>query len=327
MKYLIVGDVQAKKENLGKVRQLLDIVEHQEHNVVWLGDLLDRRGHIEAEVLNLFYDYFSHSRHQHNVIVGNHDLLGVHSEVTALQPLKALENVAIIDEPHYLRGDGPISSILMVPYYRNPQKFLAAINDPSNEPKPMTLICHQGVKEFTIGSGYTEDDAVAMEDLAQFDLVIAGHYHTPKGCGNITYLGSPFSHSFGESNEEKRIGILDTATNTLEYIRTDFPRHLTFERTLPLKEPIEVRYYGDEQTKTTLDYYRFIISGNDKDLKTFRGEVAPIFPVVKFIYKSLGGEAAIIGENMTNADKWIKWAKEIKKLDQDTINVGLELLK
>ena len=324
MRYLIVGDVQAKKENLHLVKRLINDVEAQSNDIIWLGDLLDRRGHIEAELLNLFYEYFSHSKHNHWIIVGNHDLLSVHSQETALTPLKALENVRIIDEPTYLTKDGPYSDILMVPYYRNPQKFLEAVNDPSNEPKPTTLICHQGIKEFTLGSGYTEDEAVHLSDLQQFQLVVCGHYHTPQQKSNVVYVGSPFSHSFGESNENKRLAIFDTSTLNLDYIPTDFPQHWTheFDLTLGLNDN-DIVYL---QELTADNYHRVIISGTDAQIKEFQ-KSSLILPHVRYLYRPVGGTAAVISEKLTNNDKWVKWAKDIKKLDDETINLGLELLK
>lgn len=324
MKYLICGDVQCQTSNLAKVRQLLHQIEQHALPTVFLGDLLEKRGLIEANCINVLYKYFSTSKLQHTLIVGNHCLLSVHSEETALEPLKALENVTVVDEPTYLPIGHPYSEILMVPYYRNPQKFLAAINDPSNTPKPTVLICHQGVKEFTLGSGYTEDDAVPMSALKQFKLVLAGHYHTPQAKGNVVYLGSPFSHSFGESNENKRLAVFDTETLDLEFSPTEFPQHWTHEFDLTLGLNDLYNQYLEELTPD--NYHRVIVTGTEAQIKKFQ-KSSLILPHVKYIYRPVGGGNAVISENLTNTDKWVKWAKEIKNLDQDTINIGLELLK
>lgn len=322
-KYLIVGDLQLQTSNIDKAKRLFSIIESYGLPVIWLGDMLEKRGLVEANCLNILYDYFYRSKLKHYVVVGNHDLLGVHSEETALEPLKALDNVYIHDKPDCAED------IIVMPYFRNPQKFLATIESFGRaKTQGRILICHQGIREFTIGSGYTEEDAIELKDVAQFKLALVGHYHTPKQCSNVVYLGSPFSHSFGESNENKRLAILDTDTCMLEYIPTNFSRHITIERTLPLQEPIEVRYFGFGESKTLADFYRAIISGTEEELKVFQSEVAPMFSGVKFIYKVVNAKCqVIISENLTNNDKFVKWAKEVKNLDDSTINVGLELLK
>lgn len=331
IRYLVVGDVQAKKENLDLVKQLLQQVEEkavaEKLDVIWLGDMLDRRGHIEAEVLNVLYNHFDHTKVYNYIVVGNHDLISMTSTETALEPLKALENVIVVDKPTYL-NDKPLGTTLMVPYYRNPQKFLEAINDPSNLPKPTTLICHQGIKEFTIGSGYTEDEAVLLDDLAAFKLVVAGHYHTPRQMANVVYLGSPFSHSFGESNEHKRLGLLDLKTSTISFIETDFRQHLSFNIDLTKPE-------GDIDTVDVAgrmrDIIRVIATGTEAQIKEFQKSEFVQLPGtlnIKFIYRIIKDKSqALISENLTNVDKFVKWAKDIKKLDSETVELGMELLK
>lgn len=313
--FLVVGDLQMKRENLPECELLFAKLETMPINpdvdaVIWLGDMLDRRGLVEAECLNRLFDYFSSSKLQHNIIVGNHDLLSLHTLSHALQPLKALKNVTIIDSPQVLFG--PVG---VIPYTRKPQTFIDAIAELRNN-NCEYLFCHQGIKEFTLGSGYTEDEAVGLDDVKDYKMVIAGHYHTPMERGNTVYLGSPFSHSFGESNENKRLGIFHTASGTIEYIQLDiFRKHRTYE--ISANEPFPVL--------NLQDLNRIIVTGTEEEIKRVQASTVDRRGV-KIIYKITGTGAAPISESLSNKDKWIKWCREIKKLDEVYVNVGLELL-
>lgn len=313
---LIIGDLQAKRENLQECVSLFAQIESlaKERNintVVFLGDMLERRGLIEAECLNTLFSYFSSSNLHHYIVCGNHDQISTHNDSTALEPLKALKNVNIYDEP------GQLGNILFMPYYRNPKGFLYDITLwLPRLPNTPILLCHQGIKEFTIGSGYTEDEAVNVSDLKAFKLVVAGHYHTPMNKANVVYLGSPFSHSFGESNEEKRLGILNTETVELEYIPTNFRKHMTY--TLGVNDPLPAI---DDK-----NLYRFIIEGTDDEIKNY----TPLITGrnVKYVMRPKSvAQTVVISETLTHQDKWVKWAKDIKQLDDEVIQKGLELLE
>lgn len=318
MIYLVVGDLQAKKSNLHQCEVLFAEVEFK-HKLptIWLGDMLDKRGHIEAECLNALYKYFQKSSLKHIILVGNHDQVSTHSQEHALEPLKALPNVTIVDKPTV------IGNIVLVPYTRNGDEFKLWLSLTMFQDKDY-LFCHQGIKEFTLGSGYTEDEAVAIEDVEGFKLVVAGHYHSPMERENVIYVGSPFSHSFGESNEQKRLMTFDDSTGEVKYIKCDkFPRHISYEYNLPLKQEMgPFLKFGEAWA----DYYRVIVHGNEQEFKDFQ-KISDQFPGIRFIYKPKGAlGSAVITESMTNHDKFIKWAKEIKKLDEDTLKLGLELL-
>ena len=55
-------------------------------------------------------------------------------------------------------------------------------------------------------------------------LFIVGHYHKFQKNENILYLGTPYSHSFGEANQKKYILIVD---QDLDFIETSqfLPQH------------------------------------------------------------------------------------------------------
>lgn len=318
--FVIVGDLQMKRENLQVCEQVFDEVEklavkRNLNQVVLVGDLLDRRGLVEAACLNKLHELLSKSKLTFYILIGNHDLLSLYSTEHALEPLKSLPNVNIYDKP------GQLGNILFMPYYKNPTKFLQDMNTwlPKLPKKPI-LICHQGVKEFTIGSGYTEEEAVTLSDLHAFKLVIAGHYHTPNDKGNVVFIGSPFSHSYGESNENKRLGILNTNTATIEFYPTEFRRHLTHEIWFHDDHDLLGLYFDPKH------FNRCIVNGTQEQIKEFKSKNIFNTPNVKWIFRPEDSANVLIKETLSNKDKWIKWARETKKLDEYYINAGLDLL-
>lgn len=313
--YLIVGDVQAKRENLHLVKQLLDKVEEIGLETIWLGDMLDRRGLIEAECLNTYYEYFKYSKLRHKVIVGNHDFLSMHSRETALLPLKALPNVWIIDSVTFLT---PSMKTMLIPYYKDTYKFLEEINFSGVE----YLIGHQGVAEFTAGSGYTENEAVSIEYLTGFKQVIMGHYHTPNEKDNVVFLGSPFSHSFSESNEVKRLGIFNEESGLISYIETDFPRHVSMEYNVD-GEPMSLELCDPK------DHTRIILKGKAESITKCIEPLKKNYPHIRFIEQpDTEGFQAIIKETQTSEQMFKTWLREVKDNDDiDVEAVGLKILK
>lgn len=319
--WLVVGDLQAKQQNLPECVLLFEKVENlaKEKNinkVIWLGDMLDVRGRIEAVCLNTLFNYFSSSKLYHYIVVGNHDLLNLHTTEHSLEPLKAIPNVNIYDKP------GQLGNMLFMPYYRDADKFLEDMRLwLTRLPKNPILVCHQGIKEFTIGSGYTENEAIGLSDVPEFSLVVAGHYHAPKDMANVCYLGSPFSHSFGESNEHKRLGILNTETAQIEFIPTDFRRHVSIDIDLNTFDFNGIINYNSN------DLTRAIVTGTEEQIEKFKLGTHSNSSNLKFIYRPTSSASIVkIQDNLTNKEKWLKWSKEIKQLDESTINAGLELL-
>ena len=59
------------------------------------------------------------------------------------------------------------------------------------------------------------------------DLALLGHVHKPQEIiRNVFYVGSPFQQNYGESNENKRIAVVDTDTAKVEWIPLqEFPAY------------------------------------------------------------------------------------------------------
>ena len=78
------------------------------------------------------------------------------------------------------------------------------------------------------------------------------------------YLGSPFSHSFGESNEKKRLGILDAESKKIEFIPINkFPKHISMEINVKSSAPKIDDY----------NHWRIVFSGTEKDINNFKNNI------------------------------------------------------
>ena len=224
MKYIIVGDMHAK---LGKLKDIElafnEIVQlyydHKCDNIIILGDLLDNKAIVRSECLNFFFDYFKKSEISWRLLIGNHDY---HNSKTcedySIRPLTKLKNVKIdkafmIDKYCFLS-------------YDNPDKTLQLIYEcPDNS----YLFLHQDIEGFTYSSGKEIISPLQMKHLKKFKRVFNGHIHKPAEKGNVIIVGSLMTENFGESGEEKRVCILNTDTDEIQFVKLKtIPTHWSF---------------------------------------------------------------------------------------------------
>lgn len=304
MLYTIVGDPHAKPDNLDKINQLFDIIEDLGNTCIFLGDLLDTKELVRGKCLNTYIRRMSESKLNFYVLVGNHDWFNLDCQEHALECLKSLQNVTVVDKLLCL------GNLAFLPYMKEvPLEWL--LNKTS---KCNTLIAHLDIKGFDYGTGYISDEGLEFSSLGGFNKVISGHYHKFQEQGNLTYLGTPFSHSFGESNQKKYIGIFDSKTLTLELLKTPFPQHVTIEVNTEKVEELEIN---------EIDYYRVVLKGSAESIAKYEK-----LPGVKYIENPslLAKKENSISELQSPELQFKKWS-EYRKLDKDTEALGLEVLK
>ena len=317
MKLTTVGDPHLKPDNLDKAEKLFSIVEELGHTTMWLGDLLDTKEIVRSKCLNLLYRSFKKSRLQHVILVGNHDYHSLSCEDHSLAVLKELPNVDVIDSTsRFTLASGGVA---LIPFHSDLTKFR---NELKTVKDSRLLIMHQGVNGFDYGNGYIADNEISIDELNSFELVISGHFHKYQKKSNLVYLGTPFSHSFGESDQEKFIGVLDTNTLSLDLTPTQFPKHRTLHLTVPVEDMSKV----DHTLKNSCDKWRVILEGKQEDISKFDKSE---FPTIKFIEKPTSDfiTGSLISEAESHELKFAKWAKDIKQLDKKTTNLGLEILR
>lgn len=316
MNYTIVGDPHAKKDNLDIMSILCEQVESMGKDVVWLGDMLHNKEIISGQCLNFWLKYFYNSKLNHYVLVGNHDWFNLQCQDHSLKALSELDNVFIVEDK--LRLD----NMWLIPYLHD-QKALKKVIKEGKALGADILIGHLEVKSFDFGNGHICDDGITLQSFKDWGLVISGHFHKYQKKKNLVYLGAPFSHSFGEANQDKFIATLDTETKQLELIDTKLPKHIDVEIEWNETSSIEQVNKSFENTK---DYCRLILTGKQEHLDTF--PAADLAEGVKLI-KRPTTEAVNnvnVDETFSNAQQFSQWGKSIKKLDDETIKLGLEIL-
>jgi len=88
------------------------------------------------------------------------------------------------------------------------------------------LIGHFSVIGGLMNSGEIKT-GIHKDTLALYDLVLLGHIHRPQALlPNAFYIGSPFQQNYGERDEAKRVGIIDTVACKVKWIRLNgYPRY------------------------------------------------------------------------------------------------------
>ena len=308
-KYTIIGDTHSKLNNLNKIDALFKKVEDLGNPCIWLGDMLDTKDIIQGQCLNNYLDNFNKSNLQHIVLVGNHDLFSLMGTKHSLEALKYLDNVTVIDEPSYS------DDITLVPYNYNGHEICTWIERSSSP----IFIGHLDIKGFDFGNGYYSKEGLDEKDFEKFELVISGHYHTRSERANIKYIGTPFSHDFGSSNTDHFIGTLDTTTKTLEWIPTNFARHMTYEIN------VDGQY---ELNLNPSDINRVILEGSVEKVKFTAELIKNRYPGVKVIQRiSFEDEQYSILDKHDNVMAFRIWATTIKKLDPSVVDLGIKILK
>ncbi len=98
------------------------------------------------------------------------------------------------------------------------QKWIAGELHQCRGYRRKVLLGHFQVAGCAMPSG-TAVTGLPLRILEPFDLVLLGHVHKPQSLTDkVHYVGSPFQQDFGEKNEAKRVGILDTKTLELKWV-------------------------------------------------------------------------------------------------------------
>ena len=308
MEYLVIGDPHAKPSNLDKIEELVNLAEEQQLPTIWLGDQLDTKEIIHGKCLNLWYEYFSNSDLQHIILVGNHDRFNKYDNEHSLRVLESLPNVTIVSFPVTL------DDIDFIPYTNN-----SNIINHIEQSNAKLGFGHVDIQGFDYGNGVLSKEGLTAETFSKYDLFISGHYHKYQNKQNIIYLGTPFSHSFGESNQTKVIMKINTETLQTEIIPTDFAQHYTIIHDCDVTNSVYT--YKDEINPK--DHYRIILTGKQENIDKVNKD---ILPEVKFIEKpTIETKGLIIDETLDHHSQFEKWAKE-KELDETTLKKGLEVL-
>lgn len=206
------------------------------------GDTLDTKAIIRAECANRLISIFSNCNLETYVIVGNHDLVNEKSFEHSLNFLKPYVNLVSYPVKVSLSG----KNVWLVPYEHdtdNLKSFLESLD------KGSTLIMHQGLQGADMGH-YVQDKTSLTKDIFANFRVISGHYHKrqdikcgkPKkdAIGLFSYIGNPYTLTFGEANDPPKGYQILLDNGLLEFVPTNLRKHIIVDRTVDtLFTPLE----------------------------------------------------------------------------------------
>lgn len=317
----VIGDPHLKPGNLVIGEELFALVEVIGRTAVWLGDFLDTKELVRGKCFNALFLYLQRSELKHIILVGNHDYFNLDCLAHSLEALKVLPNVTIVDQPILIDGNA------YFPYIHDREKLEAAIaefQDPNR-----TLFAHLEVSEFDFGNGHLCTTGITLAALSGFKKVISGHFHKFQESGNLTFLGTPLSHSFGEANQVKYIGLYDDVTAELKKAETPFPRHFSNEFNCDkLSENPETGLRVDTSEGWERHLYRMILTGSQVNIDRFPRHLYDGVNVKWITRPSDHAENNVtIEETASNESQFVKWATGVRRMDEDTVKLGLAIME
>lgn len=224
--FVAISDIHFNVKNLAlsttALTQAMQFAKDLEVPLVVAGDLHDTKAIIRAEVANVLLDMFK-DFNQYNdafILVGNHDLV---NEKGTAHGLNYLRQHAIIMENWGIHAQ--LDKVLFIPYQSDPAAYKSACRalDRFNTPYNM-IVCHQGFAGANMGD-YIQDKSAVGCEFAQVPT-ISGHYHKHQTLGNVTYIGNPYTMSFGEANDGPKGFLVVNEDGSFKHIPITLRKHL-----------------------------------------------------------------------------------------------------
>ena len=185
------------------LNQVFEIAQDRKvSDIVFLGDVFQRRSDISTEVFNTIYFKFKKLSTIANlhIIVGNHDTDGEHVTIDTFEFAKLYKEPTVVD----FEG----VDVIMLPF--------GSKTVPKNGD-----IClgHVEVKNF---KGYHFISGFDVSDFSHFRRVVLGHGHKFASHNNITYLGCSIQTSWSDKDLPTYCALFDGIN--LDLINLETPK-------------------------------------------------------------------------------------------------------
>lgn len=229
--------------------------------LVIAGDLLDSKAIIRGEVANRLLEIFKGHKTTVHLLVGNHDLLNEKSKEHSLNFLGIYcAGLSVIDEYYYSK----YLDLHFIPYQSSINELKEIL---SKIPKQSTIIMHQGLATAYMGH-YIQDKTSLPPEAFDGYRVISGHYHRAQNikCGKtglFSYIGSPYTTSFAESDDGHKGFQILFDDGSLEQVKTNLRRHIIMEmnfdesfingRNIKLEDLLWLKVHGPKSELDKID--------------------------------------------------------------------------
>jgi DNA repair exonuclease SbcCD nuclease subunit len=323
---LLVGDPHLRLLELQYGRALLlkvmeVIVEKKPKYTVILGDVFHNKDSLSGLCLKVFNDFLLEaSKYTHIIcLVGNHDWCQPYS-VHSLEGFKLIPNVTIVDDVFRLDDDN-----LFISYCREKERFLKLLKEAGPAKR---LFGHLDVNSLTPGSGWEEvEDFMNPEEFSElkFEQIFSGHLHLAQDIKSkgteIVMVGTGYTTDFGESDQTKRLVMLDLDTGKYESILTDLTLHKTLR--IDAGEPFPVLPENELDRGVN---FRLVIKGTREQISLIK---KPKNYPVQYAYDWVSKEGARMDLSPTDRkedtmNKYIE--KEIERSFSERDNYNKEKL-
>ena len=324
---LLVGDLHLRRDYLefGKILLLfvLETIKAKKPKyTIFMGDQFHFKDRISGICVKVYNDFLIEaSKHTKIIIlVGNHDWCQPYT-IHSMESFKNIPNVKVVDDFFRLDNDN-----LFISYCREKERF----NDLLKQAGPCKrLFGHLDINSFKVGSGWEEVEAFCDPDFfsdQQIKEVYSGHLHlaqeqTVKGT-RITFVGTGYTTDFGETDQSKRLILLNLDDSSYESIDTG----LTFHKTLKINAGDQFPEVPVEEMEKGIEY-RLIIKGTKEQISMI--QKPKNYYIKKIVYDWVLNEGArmdlsVIDSKDTIMKKYIE--QEIKRSFNDDPSFNKEEL-
>ena len=228
MKYLIITDTHIGATNSNQRimnahsdmwKELFKLVkEHDIKHIIHGGDFFDNRQSLSIKTLKHIQEEFiplmiANPDVKLHIILGNHDILYRNRlDYNSVEPLlSGIPNIHIYSEFTELNEEILLCNWIVPTEEEKAVKLI-------KKSKLKYCIGHFELLGFEVTKGITSFHGLESKVFNKFNKVLSGHYHRKSTKGNIHYLGTPLSLSFGEYDTEHGYHILDTEKDELIFI-------------------------------------------------------------------------------------------------------------
>lgn len=276
MKFLVIGDMHIgvakddpwqemiREKTMEKV--ISHAVENNIKNLVFMGDVFDDRTSLTHRSLEFNRKYIIEPIEKHDLhaimIIGNHDAM--HKNTLTPNAIEEVfgnrENFTVVDSIKTIEMGNTKVDFVSWMCTDNTYEITSYIE------KSEAKYCfgHFELVGFYYYSGIKATKGVDPQFLQKYNKVYSGHYHTINGHGNTFYLGTPFTITSNDVNEER--GIWEFDSNNMDN-PTFIPNEKIWHRrfSYPMDVDIETFDLDIEEFRGT----RVVIDLNDKEDKDF----------------------------------------------------------
>ena len=196
------------------------------NTIAHLGDIVERRKHINYNTLNAFKNQFVNrcieDKIELNVLIGNHDIY--YKNTNSINSMNELFGNINSEYLNYYSAPTEITidklPIIMIPWI-NQENYEETFNL-IDKTKAEILFGHLDINGFELHKGHIQENGMDAKLFQKFDMVFSGHFHHKSQKGNIWYLGNTNQLTWSDYNDQRGFHIFDTETRTLEFIENPY---------------------------------------------------------------------------------------------------------